>query len=575
MWTGQGPDVPLVTRTDNTATQADRQARTFNIASYLPLMASRVPDQAAVVVAKSGAIGDRGRYRRVTFAELEALSNRYANGLGDTGISRGTRTLVMVRPGIEFVGLIFALFKAGAVPVLIDPGMGTRRMLDCIRSVEPEALIGVPPAHAVRRLRPGAFQSVRHQVTVGRRWFWGGPTLQDLHDRSSDRFDPADTAPDDVAAILFTSGATGPAKGVVYRHAQFHAQVTSIQSYYGIEAGEVDLSCFPLFALFCPAMGMTSVIPDVDPSRPAKANAAKLVSAIVDQQVTSSFGSPAVWSRVADYCVKTGVTLPTLRRVLIAGAPVSWRLLDRLQRVLDPTAEVHTPYGATEALPVTSITAREVLADCCQESRRGAGICVGKPLPGVTLRIIRITDDPIDQWSNHLVVPDGECGEIVVQGDVVTKQYAGLPQATAAAKIRGGDNIWHRMGDVGYLDDRGRLWFCGRKAHRVVTAGGTMFSVPCEAVFNEHPDLFRSALVGLGPAGRQHPVIVVEPKPRRYPNRQRRATLAAELLELARANELTRDIAVVLFRRGFPVDVRHNAKINREQLAAWASERLG
>ena len=574
MWTGQGPNVAIETRTDNTATQADRQARTFNIASYLPLMASRVPDQAAVVVARSGPIGSREGYHRVTFAELEDRTNRYANGLGDIGISRGTRTLVMVRPGVEFIGLIFALFKAGAVPILIDPGMGVGRMLDCIRSVKPEALIGVPLAHAVRRLRPGAFQSVRHQVTVGRRWFWGGPTLHDLHRCSSDRFEPADTAPDDVAAILFTSGATGPAKGVVYQHAQFHAQVKWIQSHYGIEPGEVDLSCFPLFALFCPAMGMTSVIPDMDPSRPAKAVPAKLVSAIVDQRATSSFGSPAVWNRVADYCLEAGLRLPTLRRVLIAGAPVSWRLLDRLQQVLDPAAEVHTPYGATEALPVASITGREVLADCCQPSRRGAGICVGKPLPGITLRIIRITNEPIDQWSDHLLVPNDQCGEIVVRGEVVTKQYAGLPQATAAAKIRDGDNIWHRMGDVGYLDDRGRLWFCGRKAHRVVTAGGTMFSVPCEAVFNEHPDVFRSALVGLGPPEHRRPLIVVQPQPGRYPNRQRRAALAAELLELARSNELTRDIAVVLFHRGFPVDVRHNAKIDRERLAVWAAERL-
>ncbi len=570
MWTGQGPNVPLEPRTDNPATETEPCGRTFNIAAHLPVMASRVPDHPAVVVAASG----RRDYRRVTFAELERITNRYANGLRSVGISTGTRTLVMVRPGIEFIGLIFALLKIGAVPVLIDPGMGVGRMLSCIGTVEPEALIGIPLAHAVRRIRPAAFRSVRHHVTVGRRWLRGGPTLQGIHDSASDDFEPAVAAADDVAAILFTSGATGPAKGVVYEHGQFHAQVQWIRDQYGIEPGEVDLSCFPLFALFCPAMGMTSVIPDMNPSRPAHVDPAKIIAAVTDQQTTTSFGSPALWNRVSGYCLEHKIKLPSLRRVLIAGAPVSWRLLDRLQQVLDPDAEVHTPYGATEALPVASITGREVLTDCFEAMRQGAGTCVGRPLPGVTIRVIRITDEPVEQWSDGLGIPDGQRGEIVVRGDVVTRQYAGLPRATEAAKIHDGDTLWHRMGDVGYFDDSGRLWYCGRKAHRVVTARRIMFSVPCEAIFNDHSDVHRSALVGVGPAGRQHPVIVVEPEPGCFPNRQRRAKLAAELIEMGRAHELTRDIGVVLFRRALPVDVRHNSKINREELAAWAAGRL-
>ncbi|MHC4233735.1 MAG: fatty acid CoA ligase family protein [Planctomycetota bacterium] len=545
---------------------------TCNVAHYLSVIAARSPQSVAVVVqARRGA---RRSCHRLTYAELEAHSNRYANGLAEIGIVRGTRTLVMVRPGCEFIALVFALFKIGAVPVLIDPGMGVRQMLRCIRTVEPEAFVAIPPAHAVRVLQPRAFQSVRHTVTVGRRWFWGGPTLQELLDRAGGEFDLAPTKPDDTAAILFTSGSTGPAKGVVYEHGMFHVQVRWIQAHYGIEPGEVDLSAFPLFALFSPAMGMTSVVPEMDPSRPAQVDPARLVEAINDHQVTNSFGSPAIWSRVAAYCLDRGLKLPTIRRILIAGAPVSWQLLDRLQQVLGPSAEIHTPYGATESLPVSSIAAREVLADCSLRSRGGAGTCVGRSLSGMELRIIRITDEVVPEWSDDLQVPDGEIGEIVVSGPVVTRQYYGLPQATALAKIRDGSRIWHRMGDVGYRDEQGRIWFCGRKAHRVVTKTGTMFTAQCEAIFNEHADVFRSALVGVGLEGRKRPVIVIEPESGKFPRGRRVESLKTELLELSRANELTRGIEDVLFHRGFPVDVRHNVKIDREKLARWAARRV-
>lgn len=561
-------------RAQCSSSQAAAGATTLNIASHLPVMARRVPDHPAVVVANRSSHGSTGKYRQLTFAELEALSNRYANGLAESGIARGMRTLVMVRPGFEFVALIFGLFKIGAVPVLIDPGMGVRRMLSCISGVHPDAMIGIPAAQAVRILKPSAFRSVRHAVTVGRRLFWGGPTLHRLADAASPEFTMAETSGDEVAAILFTSGSTGPAKGVVYEHGMFDAQVRWIQEQYQIQPGETDLSTFPLFALFCPAMGMTSVIPDMDASRPAQAEPSKIVEAIADNSVTSAFGSPALWNRVSRYCIERQTKLPTIRRILIAGAPVPWQLLDRLQRVLDPSATVATPYGATESLPVASVTGREVLAEFAADTRSGGGTCVGTPFPQIDLRIIRITGDPVDEWTDDLQVPNGQPGEIVVSGDVVTKAYYGLPRATELAKINDRGRIWHRMGDIGRLDEAGRLWFWGRKSHRVITEAGTMFTVPCEAIFNEHADVFRSALVGVGPAGRQQPVIVVEPEAGRFPGRQRMAAFRAELLELARGNELTRSITQVLFHRAFPVDVRHNAKINREELAVWAAERL-
>lgn len=546
-----------------------------NIAAHLPRMAAQVPDQSAVILPSGRQADGQTIYMHLTFRALEELSNRYANGLIAAGIQRGMRTLLMVRPGKEFIGLVFAMFKVGVVPVMIDPGMGVKRLLECIRGVAPEACVAIPLAHLMRVIRRGAFGSVRHVVTVGRRWCWGGPTLTQLAQNASTTFAPAATRSTETAAILFTSGSTGPAKGVVYEHGMFEAQVRAIRDQYGIEPGEIDLPTFPLFALFNPALGMASVIPEMDASHPAQVDPKRIVDAIRQHSVTNTFGSPALWDRVSRYCEDHDIQLPSLRRILIAGAPVTGAVIERIRKMLNAGADVHTPYGATESLPVASISGKELVGACIAQSQRGAGICVGRPLAGIDVRIIHITNDPIETWSDDLVVPDEEHGEIVVRGDVVTKSYYGLPKADRLAKIRDGDTLWHRMGDVGYYDPTGRLWFCGRKAHRVIAADGTMFTIPCEAVFNQHPEVARSALVGVGSRGRQRPVIIIQPRTGRLPSGSVARRFTEQLLEVGRANPLTSCIADVLFHRSFPVDVRHNAKINRESLAIWAAEQLG
>jgi len=546
-----------------------------NVTSYLPRMAATNPDGVALVITRGRTRDGKAIYTRLTFADLEEQTNRYANSLLNVGITRGTRTLLMVIPGLEFIGLSFALIKIGAVPVLIDPGMGLRRLLECIRHVEPEALIGIPKAHALRILKPRAFRSVTRIITVGRRWFWGGPTLRGLVGEASGQFTVADTRHDETAAILFTSGSTGPAKGVVYEHGMFEAQVRLIQRRFGITEGEVDMPSFPLFSLFSAGMGMTCVIPDMDPAHPARVAPGRIVEAVRDHRVTSAFGSPALWDRVSRYCVKEGIVLDTLKRILISGAPVSPVVLERLHKMMGSSAEVFTPYGATESLPVASIGSREVLAQCRILSEKGAGTCVGTPFDTIEVRLITITDNPIAEWSDDLMVADGEKGEIVVAGPVVTKAYYGLPEATALAKIRDGDRLWHRIGDIGYRDTAGRIWFCGRKSHRVEKASGTMFSVPCEGIFNAHPYVYRCALVGVGPPGAKTPVIVVElQSDKSSAADSERRSIREQLLELARANELTRSIKTVLLHPSLPVDVRHNAKIDREKLAEWAAEQL-
>jgi acyl-CoA synthetase (AMP-forming)/AMP-acid ligase II len=548
-----------------------------NIARYLPLMAAERPAQVAVV---AGAGRDRAGhpiYRRLSFAELDRTSDRYAWGLSAVGIGRGTRVLSMVPAGIPLISLTFALMKVGAAPILIDPAMGRRNLAQCIEECVPEALVGVPRAHLAAAVFRRAFRSVRRRINVGSRFLpLGDVNLADLSVPLDTPFPVAPVAPDEPAAIIFTTGSTGVPKGVLYEHGMFEAQVRLLRELFQIEPGEVEMPAFPLFALFNVALGCTSAIPPIDPTRPASCDPAAVIGFMQDQGVTSTFGSPAIWRRVTDYCLPRGITLPAVRRVLMAGAPVPAELHERFARILGPDADTHTPYGATEALPIASITGREVLA---ANAERGddpaAGTCVGRAAPEVTLRVIPITDEPIARWDDALALPPGEVGEIVVRGPSVTRTYVSRPKSTLLAKIPDADAVWHRMGDLGYLDAQGRLWFYGRKSHRVITAAGTLFTEPVELAFNRHPGVRRSALVGVGAAPGQRPVVVVEPADERaLRDPAARERLVAELRALGAERPMTAGITTFLLHPGFPVDIRHNAKIFREQLAAWAATRL-
>ena len=545
-----------------------------NIAGQLAAMARLQPSRAAVICAHGRDAQGAVAYRQLSFAELEDASNRLARALAHAGIRRGMRSALMVPPSLDFFTLSFALFKLGAVPVLIDPGIGLANLADCLAQAQPEAFIGVSKAHAARVILGWARGSLRIKVTVGSKWFWSGPTVKQLlsDTLSGSPFPAIEPAPDETAAILFTSGSTGAPKGAVYTHEIFGAQVEHIRRLYGIEPGETDLATFPLFALFGPALGMTAVVPEMDASRPAKADPAIIVEAIRRFGITNMFGSPALVDRVGRHGAAHGIRLPTLRRAISAGAPVPARVLERFAAMLAPGAQVFTPYGATECLPVASIGSDELLGETRQRTDAGAGICVGRPVPGLEARIIRITDEPIAHWDDSLQLPPGEIGEIAVRAPHASRSYFNLPTATALAKIPDGGGFYHRMGDLGYLDGRGRLWFCGRKAQRVITTNGALFTIPCEAVFNTDARVFRSALVGVRRNGAIAPVLCVELEPAARGDPQ--DAIRADLRALAARHEHTRSIENILFHPAFPVDVRHNAKISREKLALWAGRQL-
>jgi acyl-CoA synthetase (AMP-forming)/AMP-acid ligase II len=516
-------------------------------------MAAAQPAATALKVPRGRTASGEIDYLALSFSELLAEADAWCARLRARGVRRGDRALLMVKPGLPLIAAAFALFKLGAVPVIVDPGMGLRHFLSCVRRSRPRALVGIPLAQVMSRVCIGAFRSVEVRVPVS-----SSHTAQ-VRGAGGSAAEAANAEPGDLAAILFTSGSTGAPKGVCYEHGMFDAQVGLIRETYGIEPGEVDLPLLPIFALFNPALGMTSIIPEMDPRHPAKADPAKLVQAIRQEKVTNSFGSPTLWGKVAEHCRETGTSLPSLRRVLCAGAPVPADLWEASRSFL-AGGGLHSPYGATEALPVSSASADEI------DSSSTTGACVGRPVRGIDVRIIPICDGPIAALDPAAALPPGSVGEIIVRGPVVTREYDGLPEATAAAKIPDPTTpgaVWHRMGDCGTLDESGRLWFYGRRVERVESGGKTLFTEPCEQVFRPHPRARRCALIGVGGDA----ALVVETVTRGAADS---AQLAAELRVLAKAHAHTAGIRSFYFRSHLPVDVRHNAKIHRLALAAWA-----
>lgn len=541
-----------------------------NIAAYLPKMAAEQPYRQAVVFPEEMDAAGNIAYTHYTFAQLDKESDLLAAGLVAYGLKPGMRTVLMVKPSLAFFGLTFALFKIGAVPVFIDPGMGLKNLKTCLGEADPEAFIGIGKAHLARVLL--RWPKVALKICVGGGLPGFGESLERIRTLGQGQpFSLVVPPRETIAAILFTSGSTGVPKGVVYSHGIFDAQTQMLRALYGIEPGEIDLCTFPLFALFAPALGMTAVIPDMDFTKPALVDPDKLTTAIDDFGCTNMFGSPALLNRVGRWAEGRDIQLPTLRRVISAGAPVQAPIMRRFCRMLRPEAQVFTPYGATESLPVASIGSREILEETVLETNRGRGICVGRPAPDVIVTIIGISDDVCPLLKPSMQLSQGHIGEIVVTSPSVTHAYFRREAATNLAKMRDEHGVvYHRMGDLGYMDAQGRLWFCGRKSHRVTTSAGDLFTVPCEAVFNVHPDVFRTALVGLGSKGQQQPVLCVELEKDAGASK---AEIKAALLEIAAAHEHTAPIETILFHPEFPVDIRHNAKIFREKLAVWAEKK--
>lgn len=510
---------------------------------------SHHPDKAALIYP------NKGIWETVNYAQLLESTNRLALGLRACRVTPNMCAALMAQPSNEFFPFAFALLKLGIIPVIVDPAIGLKKLGACINESKPDIFIGNTLTHTLRVIFGWGKDTIQHNTSISKllRITNHEPEITDYFPLASD-----------PAAIIYTSGSTGRPKGVIYTQANFIAQLDMLQNTFNISPDEIDLPAFPLYAIIDVLLGVTSVIPDINFPVPGKTNPKKVVNAIQQFNVTNMFASPVVLDILANYGVQHNIELPSLKRVFTAGAPASTQLQKRFRNLLHDNTDLFGIYGATEALPIAKIESREIFDHAQNRTAQGAGICLGKPVGGANVRIIEITDDAIESWDDSIEVESSVIGEITVRGPAVTRSYINREEANRLSKIKDGDDFIHRMGDAGYFDEQGRLWYCGRKSHRVVTNNDVLFTEQIEGIFNEHPEIYRTALVGVN----KEPVLWVEPK---HGTKIKRGKIRQELINLAKEHPQASKIKTFLFMKKFPTDVRHNSKILREQLAANTS----
>ncbi|MBF0206725.1 MAG: AMP-binding protein [Oligoflexia bacterium] len=562
----------------------------INISTVLRALAAHQPQHTALIE-ENGKHGKHGKHNihKMSYAELEKVSDNFAYQMQARGIKAGDKVLIFLLPKLNFPIVMWGLFKLGAIPVLLDPGMGVRNLLASIAHIAPLVLITEPKGILLRLLFAKKFCSTK--LCISTKKIPGANIFR--CEKLSDFFLPMPSAaapfplarpatPSATSAILFTSGGTGIPKGVVYTHEIFHQQIAMMQQEFKLTPNDIDLPGFPFFALFTLAMGVTIILPPLNPSKPAQADPQLIVDALLRHQVSFAAGSPAIWSKVANYCTEKNITIPSMKSLLMFGAPVDPEIHRQFSHILT-NGTTYTPYGATEALPLTNITGKEILQAGIDAYHHGAGMLVGRPWPMVEIRIMEIDEHVQNDWSKIRILPCEERGEIIVSGPTVTSEYCQMPEKTALAKIyqqhpnSAKVTLWHRMGDLGYLDQQGRLWFCGRKDHLLQTRHGPLYPIPCEAIFNQHQAVFRSALIGIQEKKGEKknmpltPAIVIERKDHRVKlSPQEQEVFENELISLAKHHAHTAHIAYIFYHPSFPVDVRHNIKIDRQKLQYWA-----
>ena len=509
-----------------------------------------------------------GQRRSVTFAELNARIRALAVGLADSGVRPGDRVALLVPPGIDLTVAVYACWLAGAAIVVADAGLGLRGMAHALRSAAPQHVIGIPKALvAMTVLRvPGRRIVVGGSDRAARTFGWSAE-LSQLERLGAGRDLPVLPDGDAEGAVLFTSGATGPAKGVVYLLSQLREQIDRIAAVLRLGPDDRLVAAFAPFALYAPAIGIGAAVPDMDVTAPNTLTASALADAVAAIDATSIFASPAALRNVVATAPALGdgqrAVLARVRTVLSAGAPVPAPLLRQVQALL-PAAELHTPYGMTEVLPATDIALAQIEAAGADD-----GVCVGWPLPGVTLSLSPL--DALGRAEGGLTDEPGVTGEILIAAAHRKQRYDRLWATEQQSSRNPG---YHRSGDVGHLDAEGRLWVEGRLVHVVTTADGPVTPVGVEQRIELLDEVAAAAVVGVGPVGAQQVVAVV------VPTGSRPAGLAPPpLADQVRAASPV-PLAAVLLTEALPVDIRHASKVDRARVAQWvgrllAGERAG
>jgi acyl-CoA synthetase (AMP-forming)/AMP-acid ligase II len=551
----------------------------FNVADIALDVSRRDPERIAVIEPDGRNADGSRRYRRHTYRELSADVESIAAGLRAIGIVERTRTVFMAPPSYDGCVIGLALTRVGATTVWIDPAVGYQNVAGRLRRLDVEAFVGIPLAHLGRIAFGWGPRFRAKAIVIGTPGFPGAHSLESL--RRAPRAAPAAPAigPGDTASIMYTTGSTGPAKPALYQHRNICNAFRLAHRTWRFDMRSdvpVDMPVFPAFFAVGLSAGGTIVIPPINYVRqtPAKVDPRALAEVIRDCRVQTLFASPVILENLSRLGREEGVVLRTLHTVIGGGAPLYEPVIGPLRRMMAPDGEVHADYGATEALPATEMPGLESINETFAATARGAGLCVGRPFEGVVAKIVDIVDGPIASLADARELPTGKIGEIVVRGPHVSPEYADDRANTERNKIADpAGGVWHRLGDAGYLDRTGRVWCCGRVSHRIELANGRLFPLMCEPIFDAHPAVRRSGLVGVRASessSHATPVICIELED----GIRDLAALREELLAIAAGNPTTRAIRHVLFHTRLPVDPRHNSKIERPELSRWATEHL-
>lgn len=555
----------------------------------------------------------------LTWAELNQQVNATATRLHALGVRPGDRVNLMVPPGARLTTLIYACMKLGAVIVVADTGLGLPGLTRALKGANPSFLIGIPAALTAARtlLWPGKRISVEPLGSVQERLLGvaGSVFTAPAADGTPGAPVPTPTVvefpspvPDADAAVLYTSGSTGPAKGVVYTQRQLAGMRDAIANTYGFAPGSGLVAGFAPFALLGPALGATSVTPTMDVTRPKTLTASALASAAAAIDASVVFASPAALVNVVatadELNAEQRAALAKVQTVLSAGAPIPVPLLEALSALV-PNASLHTPYGMTEGLPVTDVSFEMIRQAIAEGTPNAAGevldpfardgVCVGFAVYGAAVAIAPLLQD--GSVAVELTHEPGVTGEILVSAPHVKDRYDTLWVTEEQSISTPG---WHHTGDVGHLDASGRLWVEGRLAHVLLTSQGVLTPVAAEQSAESLPEVRRAALVAVGPAGTAAPVLVIEasantaaleacqsasafkrallnrvPGAHRFPVAEGVAPF--ELSQLVRqkvAEDTGVELAAVLVVHEHPTDIRHNSKIDRPALGEWAAKVL-
>lgn len=538
-----------------------------DLAAALRMQARHQPDKPAIIEPIDATGRSNAGWRTLTFAQFDAMADRYAHGFAAMGMRPGDKIVFLAPPRIDALAALYGLVRLRAVPVAIDPGMGFAELLRCIAEIAPDGLLGVPMLHAVRRLFPGPFRSARLFITDSRRGFGQTRALASCLADTDAPYSPPPVTDTGQGYVFFTSGSTGTAKPVSISYSNLWHRLRLVAQVCDWNEDTRAVACFPSYAPAVLSVGGTAILPPMNFAKPGAAPSGPIVAAVRTHGANTLLAAPMVWMNLVRHCENAGVRMETVRHGITAGAPIPINLHRRLAALLHAEGTLHTPYGATEALPLTAVDSA-MLIETWPQTQRGAGVCVGPVIDAMRVEVIGISDEPIRSWSDALRTAPGVVGELVVGGPTVSVAYIGRPDADTLAKIADGDTVLHRMGDLGRIDEQGRLWFCGRKIDRIEQGAALLLPVCGEAVLGEHPAVFQAGIVRVA-----NGTIVACVQLER--GLTLTAALVAALETLLKDTDWEARIGLYLQCTAIPTDTRHNSKIRRDKLALRAMKLLG